>query len=488
MKRKLSIFLCMILAAALFTALSGSVLAAGTDISATVGNRVALRLDTASDAVLTGASVVEGELPEGLQVSASGGKLLLSGTPVKAGYHRAVVRPVPGGYADEQILRINVRPGEMEPARGEELFNGTTETVPETTAAPDPTAAPAPAGPKITKHPGGETISANGSAIFVARAEDVAEYTWYIVAPRGVAYLSDQVKTVFPDMGIAGEKGNGIILYNIPAEFNGWQVECHFKDAQGNESISDRATVTVSATMPAAPNIVTPPKGAYLMFGEKTTLSVYAEAPTGYSIKYQWFATEEDNPATATAIPDATGAEYAPPEKAGTVYYCVSVRSISGETISTVAYSPLVAVTYSNEPEVPAHVHEYSEEWEHDDVYHWHVCTGCGETADKATHSYTWTETVKPTSRKQGERVGVCSVCGYQTTQTVPAQSNSGGKPGKGLLVALLILVIVLLLLGAYKYILGGTLPGIGGGITPWKGGDRGDRGGRHSGSRSRRE
>ena len=135
MKRKLSIFLCMILAAALFTALSGSVLAAGTDISATVGNRVALRLDTASDAVLTGASVVEGELPEGLQVSASGGKLLLSGTPVKAGYHRAVVRPVPGGYADEQILRINVRPGEMEPARGEELFNGTTETVPETTAA-----------------------------------------------------------------------------------------------------------------------------------------------------------------------------------------------------------------------------------------------------------------------------------------------------------------------------------------------------------------
>ena len=217
MKRKLSIFLCMILAAALFTALSGSVLAAGTDISATVGNRVALRLDTASDAVLTGASVVEGELPEGLQVSASGGKLLLSGTPVKAGYHRAVVRPVPGGYADEQILRINVRPGEMEPARGEELFNGTTETVPETTAAPDPTSAPAPAGPNITKHPGREAISANGSAIFVARAEDVAEYTWYIVAPRGVAYLSDQVKTVFPDMGIAGEKGNGIILYNIPS-------------------------------------------------------------------------------------------------------------------------------------------------------------------------------------------------------------------------------------------------------------------------------
>ena len=222
------------------------------------------------------------------------------------------------------------------------------------------------------------------------------------------------------------------------------------------------------------------------MFGEKTTLAVYAEAPTGYAIKYQWFATEEDNPATATAIPDATSEEYMPPEKDGTVYYCVSVRSVSGDSISTVAYSPLVAVTYSNEPEVPAHVHEFSETWEKDDVYHWHVCTGCGEITDKATHSYTWTETVKPTSRKQGERVGVCSVCGYETTQTVPAQSSSSGKPGKGLLVALLILVILLLLLGAYKYILGGSLPSIGGGITPWKGSS--DRGGRHSGGRNRRE
>ena len=145
-----------------------------------------------------------------------------------------------------------------------------------------------------------------------------------------------------------------------------------------------------------------------------------------------------------------------------------------------------MAVTYSNEPEVPAHVHEYSEEWQIDDVYHWHVCTGCGEIADKATHSYQWTETVKPTSRKQGERKGVCTVCGYETTQTIPAQSSQSGKPGKGLLVVLLILVIILLLLGAYKYLLGGTLPRMGS-ITPWKGGSSGS-GGRHSGGQNRRQ
>ena len=479
MKRKLSLFLCVILTMTLVTALSGSVLAAGTDISATAGSPVSVTMDLTATAVPTDVTVVEGQLPEGLQVSVTGRKMLLSGTPVQEGYRRAVVRPVPGGYADERVLRINVRPGSGA------LLNGTTTPTQETTAQPAATATPAPTGPKITKHPGGETISANGSAIFVSRAEGAVEYTWYIVAPRGVAYIAEQVGTVFPDMKIAGQGSEAIALYNIPTDFNGWQVECHFKDAQGNESVSDRATITVSTTMPAAPTINTPPKSAYLMFGEKTTLSVYAEAPAGNSIKYQWFATEENNPATATAIPDATTPEYAPPEKDGTVYYCVSVRSVNTESVSTVAYTPLVAVTYSNEPEVPAHIHEYSDEWQQDDVYHWHVCTGCGEIADKATHAYSWTETVKPTSRKQGERVGVCTVCGYETTQTVPAQSSSGSKPGKGLLIALLILVIILMLLGAYKYILGGTLPSIGAGIIPWKGGDRG---GKHSRNYDKRE
>ena len=485
MKRRITLFVSLILMMILVTALTGAVLAADTEISATVGSSVSVKLDLPEGSAPTDVSVVEGSMPEGLQIALSGRKLLLSGTPTQEGFHRVVVRPVPGSYADERVLRINVRyNAAVNTAQATPEPETAAEATPEPTAVPA-TATPAPAGPKITKHPGGETISVNGSAIFVSRAEGAAEYTWYIVAPRGVAYAAEQVNTVFPDMSIAGQGSEAIALYNIPSDFNGWQVECHFKDAQGNESVSQRAAITVSATMPAAPTITTPPKGAYLMFGEKVTLSVYAEAPAGNSVKYQWFATETDNPATATAIPDATAPEYQPPEKDGTVYYCVSVRSVNNESVSTVAYAPLVAVTYSNEPEVPAHVHEFSEEWQNDDVYHWHVCTSCGEITDKATHAYQWTETVKPTSRKQGERVGVCTVCGYETTQTIPAQSGQSGKPGKGLLVALLILVILLLLLGAYKYLLGGTLPRMGGGITPWKGGDRG---GRHSGDRNRRQ
>ena len=59
---------------------------------------------------------------------------------------------------------------------------------------------------------------------------------------------------------------------------------------------------------------------------------------------------------------------------------------------------------------------------------------------------------MKATSRKQGERVGVCSVCGYQTTQIIPVQASQRSS-GKGLLVALLVLVIAMLLAGAYYYV-----------------------------------
>ena len=94
-----------------------------------------------------------------------------------------------------------------------------------------------------------------------------------------------------------------------------------FKDLNGEETVSEKATVTVSAQLPAAPTVTQAPERAYLMFGQKTTLSVYADAPQGNSVKYQWYSTETNDPATATAIPDATTAEFVPPEKDGTVYY-----------------------------------------------------------------------------------------------------------------------------------------------------------------------
>ena len=347
--------------------------------------------------------------------------------------------------------------------------------------------------PTITKNPGGETVSELGTAMFVSRAENDSEITWYLVAPRGAIYDAEQVGELFPGMGMAGQGTETLTLYAVSSGINGWQVECHFKDLNGEETISEKATITVSSQLPASPAVTQAPERAYLMFGDKTTLSVYAEAPTGYAVQYKWFATETNDPATATLIADATSAEYVPPEKEGTVYYCAGLKSVGSEgEPSTYAFTPLVAVTYSSEPEVPEHVHTFAEAWERDDIYHWHVCTGCGEVADRATHSYSWTETVKATSRKQGERVGVCTVCGYQTTQIIPVQTSQRSG-GKGVLVALLVLVIAMLLAGAYYYIRyyrTGTKPDIStlSGLLRSRGSSRtrGRTSGRHSGGSER--
>lgn len=353
-----------------------------------------------------------------------------------------------------------------------------------------PAAQAAATAPTITKHPGGETVSELGTAMFVSRADNDSEIIWYLVAPRGASYNAEQIGELFPGMSMAGQGTETLALYNITSGFNGWQVECHFKDLNGEEVVSEKATITVSAQLPAAPTITQGPERAYLKFGDKTTLSVYAEAPQGNSVKYQWYATETNDPATATAIADASNAEYVPPEKEGTVYYCVGLRSVNNETVSTTAYTPLIAVTYSDEPEVPEHVHTYSDTWEYDDIYHWHTCTGCGEIADRSTHSYSWTETVKATSRKQGERVGVCTICGYQTTQIIPVQASQRSG-GKGVLVALLVLVIALLLAGAYYYVRyyrTGTQPDLSAlsGLFSSKRSGGNSGGGRHSGGNDR--
>jgi|GEM_PF-2218444 len=462
MKRKISLLMCIVLMVCVFTAASGSVLAAGKDISVPAGKAVALAVNLDHTGEITGVDLVEGELPAGLELTVEEGRVFLSGTAAAAGDCRAVIRLEPWDARNEYALRIRVRAADNQNAEtaqeeGVEAETPEAETpeteTPETseTEAPEePTAIP---GPNITKHPGGETVSELATAIFVARADGAAEIEWYIVAPRGVSYKAEQITELFPRMAVAGQGTETLTLYTIPADFNGWQVEAHFKNSAGAESVSDRAAVTVSAALPAAPAVTRAPEDEKLQLGNRLTLAVYAEAPTGNTIKYQWYQTTENNPATATAIPEATSPEYVVPETEGTVYYCVGLRSVNNETVSTTAYTPLVAVTYSKDPPVPEHVHEFAETWENDDIYHWHVCTGCGEIQDKATHTYSWTETVTPTSRKQGERVGVCTVCGYSTTQTIPAQrSENSGKPGIGLLIAMLVLVIALLVMGTMNY------------------------------------
>ena len=69
------------------------------------------------------------------------------------------------------------------------------------------------------------------------------------------------------------------------------------------------------------------------------------------------------------------------------------------------------------------HVHAYSDVWEANDISHWHQCT-CGDHADEAFHSYEWTVIRQATKTEDGEQKGVCSVCGHETVQPIPAGSQ----------------------------------------------------------------
>jgi len=311
-------------------------------------------------------------------------------------------------------------------------------------AEPETTAA---VGPNITKHPGGELVSIGGAAMFVSRADGAAEITWHLVDPQGSqVYDAARAGELFAGMSSVGQGTETLALYAIPLAFSGWQVECAFTGTDGATSVSDRAAITVSETELAAPVITSAPEDMAVQLGTAVTLGVVATPAEGCSLKYQWYQTDQNNTATMLQIPEATGNIYAPPQTEGTIYYCVEVRSVNANGVSTRALTPLIAVTYTKDPPVVVHEHEFGEEWRYDAIYHWHECS-CGEHSQEAPHDFTWTETVKATARREGERIGVCSVCGYERREVIPAKST--GQPSQGLLIALLVLVIILLLAGA---------------------------------------
>lgn len=66
--------------------------------------------------------------------------------------------------------------------------------------------------------------------------------------------------------------------------------------------------------------------------------------------------------------------------------------------------------------------HNFSEEWSHDETYHWHACADkdCKETKDKAEHSWNGGNvTVEPTTEKEGAMVYTCTVCRREKTEKI---------------------------------------------------------------------
>lgn len=73
------------------------------------------------------------------------------------------------------------------------------------------------------------------------------------------------------------------------------------------------------------------------------------------------------------------------------------------------------------------HEHTWDTEWDTDETYHWHVCTGeeCTEVSDKAEHD--WDEgkiTSKPTATANGKKTYVCKTCGEAKYEPVYAKTE----------------------------------------------------------------
>ena len=68
------------------------------------------------------------------------------------------------------------------------------------------------------------------------------------------------------------------------------------------------------------------------------------------------------------------------------------------------------------------HVHTFSEEWNYDNLYHWHSAT-CGHNyvkSDYGKHSMQITDSVDATETTEGHETYTCSVCGKTDTAIIP--------------------------------------------------------------------
>ena len=73
-------------------------------------------------------------------------------------------------------------------------------------------------------------------------------------------------------------------------------------------------------------------------------------------------------------------------------------------------------------PEEGIFIDDWDSAWTTDEDYHWHTSLkpGSTEISDKGTHTMVWTETTPATFRSDGEEKGVCSVCGYSSSRSIP--------------------------------------------------------------------
>jgi hypothetical protein len=158
--------------------------------------------------------------------------------------------------------------------------------------------------PTITKSPTSETVEAGGSCWFSAKHEHAILAEWFFVEPGWTDEASineisyKDIGTKFPKLTVVDGNRGTMLLKNIPAEMDGWQVFCRFSNDSGAADTS-WATIHIkgkSSPSSGVPTITRSPtsedvdKGGSCWFVARadnaTRVEWYFVAPDNTEVKY----------------------------------------------------------------------------------------------------------------------------------------------------------------------------------------------------------
>ena len=168
------------------------------------------------------------------------------------------------GFLIYRIAHMNDRPTNiLQSVQSAQEASATQLTpIPEPAVVPEPTPEPEPepeivenfkksdsALIQITKQPGGESLYAGNTAVFVAHANGAAKREWRFVSPefdREIVWNDAAIQTEFPGLACEGGDTDTLIIYHVPKEMNGWSAVCLFIDADNGMFASEGAGIAVN--------------------------------------------------------------------------------------------------------------------------------------------------------------------------------------------------------------------------------------------------
>lgn len=225
----------------------------------------------------------------------------------------------------------------------------------------------------ITKSPTSETVEKGGTAVFVARADNADGLVWRLVSPDASNTINAKAApSEFSGLWVDGTNTDTLTLGNIPDSLNGWYVECKFEGNGGpvytggakitvtgatgttndpSKTGGNQASATTTNTQnaqPVLPTITSQPKGATMVSGQVTSLSVTATTTDDSTLNYQWYASTTNSTTSGTPIAGAISAQYQPREQDGNMFYYVAVWGTKDGQTGTKIFSTPVEVRYNS--------------------------------------------------------------------------------------------------------------------------------------------